>query len=134
MKLQENPADFLLAHKVWAFLAQICCHFTPSIFCVTTLFVVLFAEQFSIHDSSSILHSPDYCNYTVFMSSYVAVVLNWIVWSMALACCCCLLCTIVPLYMASKESIEEEMEDEQQGQQLIRSTVIMDYESMYTEL
>ena len=32
MKQQENPADFSSVHKVHAFLAQICCHFTPCIF------------------------------------------------------------------------------------------------------
>ena len=31
MKQQENPADFSSVHKVQAFLAQICCHFTPCI-------------------------------------------------------------------------------------------------------
>ena len=31
MKQQENPADFSSVHKVQAFFAQICCHFTPCI-------------------------------------------------------------------------------------------------------
>ena len=31
MKWQENPADFSSVHKVQAFFAQICWHFTPCI-------------------------------------------------------------------------------------------------------
>ena len=49
MKQQENPADFSSVHKVQAFFAQICCHFTPCISRFTPLHYSLLSKVIALH-------------------------------------------------------------------------------------
>ena len=65
MKQQENPADFSSVHKVQAFFAQICCHFTP---CISRL------SKGRTYTSKCLKPIINYCQRT---STYFVYFLKW---------------------------------------------------------